>query len=150
MNKKEIPGSRSDCPISYTLDLIGDKWTLLILRDMFLFGMRTYSEILNSREKIASNTARDRLTKLIENGFIALGNSHARKWNRPYIVTEKGMELIPIIMDMAQFGVNHGLDGGVAETVRKGMQNREKAIERIRTGIEKVNKAYSGEADSKR
>ena len=61
---------RSGCPVSYTLDFFGDKWSLLIMRDMAIEGKVSYGEFLNSDEKIATNILADRLAMLEENGFI--------------------------------------------------------------------------------
>ena len=61
---------RSDCPISMILDLIGDKWTMLVIRDIALFQKHTFNEFLKSDEKIASNILSDRIAKLEQLGFI--------------------------------------------------------------------------------
>ena len=66
---KKVAG-RSTCPISITLDILGDKWTLLVIRDLMLGGKRTYGEFLQSPEKIATNVLADRLTVLEETGIV--------------------------------------------------------------------------------
>ncbi len=63
--------TRSPCPISYSLDLFGDKWTLLILRDIILDGKSSFSEFMSSKEKIASNILVDRLQILHTQGFLS-------------------------------------------------------------------------------
>src|SRR2546423_1165956 len=106
MTMKPIEGieRRSNCPLSCTLELIGDKWSLLIIRDMLLFGKTTYNEFLNSEEKIATNILNNRLSKLCELGLISYTGLAKRK---KYILTELGMELKPGIMSIAAFGMKH-------------------------------------------
>ncbi len=95
---------RSDCPISCTLDLVGDKWSLLIIRDMMMFGKTTYNEFLASNEKIATNILNDRLISLTDKGLITYTGSARRK---KYQLTAFGMELKPIIEAIANFGMKN-------------------------------------------
>ncbi|QEM07185.1 helix-turn-helix transcriptional regulator [Mucilaginibacter rubeus] len=119
---------RSNCPISFSLDFIGDKWSLLIIRDMMLFEKSTYSDFLNSQEKIASNIARDRLIKLTEHGFISRSGSQARHWNRPYKLTEKAFDLIPVIVDLTLWGLKYGPFGTMEHSGAMETKNRTKLI----------------------
>lgn len=95
---------RSDCPVSCTLDLVGDKWSLLIIRDMMMFGKTTYNEFLASNEKIATNILKDRLVSLNEKGLITYSGTAKRK---KYSLTPFGMELKPIIEAIAHFGMKN-------------------------------------------
>ena len=95
---------RSECPISCTLELIGDKWSLLIIRDMLFFEKSTYNEFLNSGEKISTNILNDRLITLTEKGLITYTGSDKRK---KYKLTKLGLELKPIIEMVAEFGMKH-------------------------------------------
>jgi DNA-binding HxlR family transcriptional regulator len=95
---------RSDCPLSCTLDLVGDKWSLLIIRDMMLFEKTTYNEFLASNEKIATNILKDRLISLTEKGLITYTGTAKRK---KYKLTSLGMELKPIIEAIANFGLKN-------------------------------------------
>jgi len=95
---------RSDCPVSCTLDLVGDKWSLLIIRDMMMFGKTTYNEFLASNEKIATNILNDRLISLTEKGLITYTGTAKRKI---YKLTAFGMELKPIIEAIAHFGMKN-------------------------------------------
>lgn len=98
------PGRRSDCPISCSLELIGDKWSLLIIRDMLYLKKSTYNEFLHSDEKIATNILKDRLQKLAEMGLIEFTGSDKRK---RYTLTAKGRDLQPVVEAIAMFGVKH-------------------------------------------
>lgn len=95
---------RSPCPISRSLELFGDKWSLLILRDILFFGKTTYNEFLDSGERIATNILRDRLNKLTEAGIIGYTGSDKRK---KYALTDKGMDLKPVLTAIAGFGMKH-------------------------------------------
>jgi DNA-binding HxlR family transcriptional regulator len=103
--KEIIP--RSECPLSYALDLFGDRWTLLILRDMIFFGKCSYSEFLNSYEKIASNILTDRLSSLHANGFVAKHISPSKKSKFLYTLTDKGIALIPAITEIILWADQH-------------------------------------------
>lgn len=76
---KEVIEKRSECPISCTMDLIGDKWSLLIIRDLMYLGKTTYNEFLNSNEAISTNILNDRLVKLTEVGLISYTGTTKRK-----------------------------------------------------------------------
>lgn len=101
---KEILEKRSDCPISCSLDLVGDKWSLLIIRDMLYLEKSTYNEFLSSREGISTNILNDRLIKLTEIGFITYEGTAKRK---KYSLTKKGLDLKPVLEAIALFGIKH-------------------------------------------
>jgi DNA-binding HxlR family transcriptional regulator len=100
---KEIK-PRSNCPLSYTLDFFGDKWSLLIIRDMILSGKSTYGEFLNSDEKIATNILADRLSMLETNGFVTKQVGTDKKSKFIYNLTEKGISLVPVILEIGLWG----------------------------------------------
>jgi len=100
---KEIK-PRSGCPVSYTLDFFGDKWSLLIIRDMVLEGKISYGEFLNSDEKIATNILADRLGMLEANGFITKRIAPDKKSKFVYSLTEKGISLVPVIIEISLWG----------------------------------------------
>jgi DNA-binding HxlR family transcriptional regulator len=90
---------RSDCPVNYLVEALGDKWSLLILRDMVFWGKKTYSEFLQSKERIATNILADRLQKLEQAGILAKTANPADGRGDVYTVTEKGLGLIPLLLD---------------------------------------------------
>lgn len=91
---------RSDCPISSALDIVGDKWSLLIIRDIALQGKNTYNEFLKSEEKIATNILADRLS-LLEWAEIITKEEHPEsKAKIFYRLTNKGVDLLPILIEM--------------------------------------------------
>ncbi|MEJ6403882.1 winged helix-turn-helix transcriptional regulator [Yoonia sp. 2307UL14-13] len=97
---------RSDCPIASTLDLIGDKWTLLILRDM-LFGARKFSDFVASAEGMKRNILSDRLKRLNEHGLIERVPYQDKPPRFDYVLTAKGADLLPVIQAIARWGANH-------------------------------------------
>jgi DNA-binding HxlR family transcriptional regulator len=103
-NKVEIVERRSNCPLSCTLELIGDKWSLIIIRDMMFFGKSTYNEFLDSAEKISTNILHERLIKLVETGLVRFTGPVKRK---KYILTEKGTDLKPVLESLGIYGSKH-------------------------------------------
>lgn len=101
---KQTIEKRSECPISCTMDLVGDKWSLLIIRDLLYLGKSTYNEFLSSREAISTNILNDRLIKLTEDGLITFTGSAKRK---KYELTKKGQDLKPVLESIAVFGMKH-------------------------------------------
>ena len=92
---------RSVCPISSALDVIGDKWSLLIIRDLIIHGPRTYSELLKSPEHIATNILAARLDLLVGLKLIQRVKLQASQRNNAFQLTESGAELRPILMALA-------------------------------------------------
>lgn len=91
---------RSDCPISCALDVWGDKWSLLIVRDLIFFKERTYSDFLKSDEKIATNILAARLQMLEENDIISKSDHPESKAKVLYKLTPKGIDLLPLIIEI--------------------------------------------------
>jgi DNA-binding HxlR family transcriptional regulator len=96
---------RSGCPINLTLEVVGDKWSLLIIRDMIFGNRRHFRELLlQSEEGIASNILADRLKTLLEQGIITKADDPSHKQKAVYSLTEQGIELLPILAQMAGWG----------------------------------------------
>lgn len=94
---------RSNCPISCWLELFGDKWTLLILRDSIIFGRKNYKDFIEAEEGISTNILADRLKKLVEHGLMTKHIDEKNKLLVNYIVTEKGRALAPIFMEITKW-----------------------------------------------
>lgn len=91
---------RSDCPLNFGLEIFGDKWTLLIVRDLMFFEKRYYNEFLSSAEGISTNILADRLALLEQENFIEKNKDEAHKQKIIYSLTEKGIDLLPIILEI--------------------------------------------------
>jgi DNA-binding HxlR family transcriptional regulator len=95
---------RSACPISITLDILGDKWTLLIIRDLMFSGKKTYGEFLQSEEKIATNILADRLLILEKTGIVEKKAFPGNKVKNLYQLTPKGIDLLPTLFEIILWG----------------------------------------------
>jgi len=98
---------RSTCPISTALEFVGDRWTLLVIRDLMFAGKRHFRQFLQSEEAISSNVLADRLSLLVENGLVWRQDdpSHAQK--AIYSLTEKGLDLLPVVLAMSAWAQKH-------------------------------------------
>ena len=99
---------RSDCPINLTLEVIGDKWTLLIIRDIIFGNRRHFRELLTkSNEGISSNILADRLKTLMSEGILTREDDPTHKQKGIYSLTEKGIALLPILAEMGAWGYKY-------------------------------------------
>ena len=123
-SKKEKNNFRSDCPISSALDLFGDKWSLLIIRDLVYFGERTFKDFSTAAEKISSARLSDRLCKLESLDLIIKSNHPTNKKVFIYSLTEKGMDLFPVIAEYVKWS-NKYLNDHIGEPAKQFAQNLE-------------------------
>lgn len=99
---------RSGCPINLALEVIGDKWSLLIIRDMIFGNRRHFREFLTqSLEGIASNILADRLKRLTDQGIITRAEDPTHRQKTIYSLTEKGIDLLPILAEMSAWGLKY-------------------------------------------
>ncbi len=98
---------KSDCCINQAMELFGDRWTLLIVRDIMFGGKRSFRDLLGSDEKIASNILSARLRKLERFGIIIKTNDIRHKQRALYILSKKGIDLMPILVEIGYWSVNH-------------------------------------------
>lgn len=97
-------GHRSYCPINLSLEIIGDRWTLLVLRDLMFGGKRHFREFLQSDEQISTNILADRLKLLVREGILTKRDDPTHKQKATYSLTEKGIELLPIVVQIGAWG----------------------------------------------
>lgn len=97
---------RTGCPIASSLDLIGDKWSLVILRSMVM-GASSYSDLLRQPEKIATNILADRLSRMEEAGLITQERARRGALRGAYRLTRKGSALLPVLQSLARWGEAH-------------------------------------------
>ena len=102
----KIQKNRSSCPVSSALDIIGDQWSLIIIRDLFL-ERTTFSEFRNSPEKIASNILTDRLNKLLDLDLISYVLNPKNKKIKVYYLKDSGIDLYPLIFDLSMWSKKH-------------------------------------------
>lgn len=99
---------RSFCGVNRTLETIGDAWSLLIVRDMAFSGAKTYNEFLNAEEGIATNILSDRLKRLEIAGILEKRQDPIDGRRSLYQLTRKGIDLVPILVNMVLWGIKHG------------------------------------------
>ena len=98
---------RSACPIANTLDILGDRWTLLVIRDLMFMGKHEYLEFVTGPEGIATNILSDRLKRLMRTGIINSQSHPAHKSKKLYYLTKKGKDLLPLMVEMILWGGTH-------------------------------------------
>jgi DNA-binding HxlR family transcriptional regulator len=91
---------KSDCPVHFALEVFGDAWTLLIIRDLLLKGRTTYGDFLHAEEGIATNVLADRLVRLQQDGVI-------ERHGNGYRLTPKGIDLLPILLEIIAWSAKH-------------------------------------------
>ena len=123
---------RSECPISYTMDIFGDKWTLLIMRDLLLYHKDSFSDFLCSDEKIATNILTDRLNVLQKEGFVTKHTSPSNRSKFLYRPTEKAIELIPILMEITLWAEKYNPAGAPKDMTEALKINRTRALRDLR------------------
>ena len=102
----KIEKNRSSCPVSSALDIIGDQWSLIIIRDLFL-ERTTFSEFRDSPEKIASNILTDRLKKLLDLDLIGYVLNPKNKKIKVYYLKDSGIDLYPLIFNLSMWSKKH-------------------------------------------
>jgi DNA-binding HxlR family transcriptional regulator len=99
--------TRSTCPISTGLEIVGDRWTLLVVRDMMFAGKRHFREFLQSEEGVSSNVLADRLAMLVERGLVTRADDPAHAQKAIYSLTEQGISLLPVIASLSRWTQVH-------------------------------------------
>jgi DNA-binding HxlR family transcriptional regulator len=115
---------KSLCPINLTLEVLGDRWSLLVLRDMMFAGKRHFREFLQSEEGISSNILAERLAKLVEHGILSKADDPSHKQKAIYSLTAAGIELLPVLAQIGIWGRRHRPvtreSGAPAAAIEKG------------------------------
>ena len=102
-----VPSRRSTCPINASLELLGDRWSLLIVRDLVFAGLRTYKEFLSGEEAIATNILADRLASLQAAGVITSDRDPKDGRKVVYRLTDKGFDLAPALLELGRWAVKY-------------------------------------------
>lgn len=123
---------RSGCPVSISLEIFGDRWSLLIVRDLMVRGFRTFKEFLRSGEGIATNVLADRLRKLRTAGIITAeaGKSDGRSLS--YRLTEKGIDLAPVLLELLIWGARHEQTAAPFALIEAMAANRQQILAEVR------------------
>lgn len=128
---------RSDCPISCSLEVFGDKWSLLIIRDIMLRGKMSYSEFLASEEKIATNILVSRLTVLEAENILSKKVSPANKSKFIYSLTQKGAGLLPIVIEIMDWGAKYNANCPRKELGKRIKKDKTSVIKELSQELKK-------------
>lgn len=118
-----MPGDRSKCPMAHVLDLVGDRWTLLVIRDIAIFGKTRFSEILASPEGIAPSTLSARLDLLVCHELITktpVPGGPGRQYR--YELTERGVDFVPMLAQMMRWSARHDPETIVSASLRERLE----------------------------
>lgn len=132
VQKKRKREPRSACPISVALDMFGDRWSLLIIRDLMFRGFRTYKELVESEEGIATNILADRLARLEDCGIISTTPDPSDKRKAIYRLTAKGVDLAPVLVEMILWGARYEDTAAPPAVLRKMRADRDAFIKEVR------------------
>ncbi len=145
---KEGKMGRSDCATASALEIIGDRWSLLIIRDFIFVGRREYSDFMELREGISTNILVNRLKWLIQVGIFTKHPHPTNKKKYYYKITNKGFDLIVVIMELARWGWSH-IPGAWSPAEVKSLfkKNQKTFIQEWKKRVKKSSKEYIKEAN---
>ena len=123
---------RSGCPVSLSLEALGDRWSLLIIRDLMVRGFRTFREFEESGEGISTNILADRLRQLEAKGIITAKVQETDRRRQNYRLTEKGIDLAPVLLDLLIWGAQHEETKAPCALIEDWAKNREQVLAEVR------------------
>jgi len=128
MPSETVPQHRSGCPVNISLEVFGDRWSLLIVRDLMVRGFRTFQDFLDSGEGIATNILADRLRRLQQAGVVEAERdpNDGRRVN--YRLTKKGIDLAPVMLELLIWGAQHENSGAPPALVAEMARSREAVL----------------------
>lgn len=136
---------KSHCPINIALETIGDAWSLLIIRDIVYYGKKTFGEFLTSEEGISTNILASRLHQLVEKGLLVKSSYESDKRKEWYMLSEKGLDLIPILLEMADWGAKHDPETNAEERWINSLNTtRDTMIGLIRATVQEGGSIFEG------
>lgn len=130
--KKSRVQARSGCPVSISLEIFGDRWSLLIVRDLMVRGFRRFKDFEYSGEGIATNILTDRLRRLEGAGILAATSDPEDARRMVYRLTEKGIDLAPVLLEILVWGAQHEETGAPCEVIAEMAKNRDALLAEVR------------------
>lgn len=132
-----VPGQpsstrRSGCPVSLSLEVFGDRWSLLIVRDLMVRGYHSFKQFQESGEGIASNILADRLARLVASGIVTAEPGETDGRRITYRLTEKGIDLAPVLLELLVWGAKHEPSGASCALILKMEKNRDEILAEVR------------------
>lgn len=129
---------RSGCPIGIALDVVGDAWTLLVVRDLMFKDHSTYRQFLDAGEGIASNILADRLARLERHGLVTKSKDESDKRRITYRLTEKGIDMAPVLVELVLWAAKHELTEAPPDQVRFMTTNKAAFLAGVRAKWESL------------
>jgi DNA-binding HxlR family transcriptional regulator len=123
---------RSGCPVSASLEILGDRWSLLIVRDLMVRAYRTFKEFEGAGEGIATNILADRLRKLRAAGIITAETEETDRRRVNYRLTEKGIDLAPVLLELLIWGARHEETEAPSALIENMAKNRDQVLAEAR------------------
>ena len=123
---------RSGCPVSIALEVFGDRWSLLIVRDLMVRAYRTFKQFETSGEGIATNVLTSRLRRLEHAGIIVAEREENDRRRINYRLTEKGIDLAPALLELLVWGARHEQSGAPCEVIERMADEREQVLRELR------------------
>ncbi len=123
---------RSGCPVSIALERFGDRWSLLIIRDLMVRGFRTFKQFQESGEGIATNILADRLRRLQASGIVRVEREAADGRKLNYRLTKKGIDLAPVVLELLIWGARHEETGAPCAVIERFEKHREHVLAEVR------------------
>ncbi len=134
---------KSDCAINFFLEVFGDPWSLLIVRDIVYFGKRTFGEFLASDERIGTSVLAHQLANLENQGVLTRHTDPTDGRKEVYELTERGLDLIPVLVDLAEWGAAHDPRSGANRRWMTVVRhNRDAVIKLMRITVRRGNAAF--------
>jgi DNA-binding HxlR family transcriptional regulator len=152
MSKADKP-LRSHCPINFATEVVGDRWTLLIIRDIVFWGKLTFGEFSSSKEGIASNILALRLEHLLKEGIIAKSEDPNDRRKDFYTLTEKGLDLIPLLLEMVSWSEKYDEKSEARKQrafVSQIRKDRARLIKQIRALVRGGGSVFGGQVPADR
>ncbi|MBP7778397.1 MAG: helix-turn-helix transcriptional regulator [Acidobacteria bacterium] len=131
MTSLRSAGRRSDCPVNVALELLGDRWSLLIVRDLMFRAYRTYGQFLEADEGIATNILADRLRKLVASGIVATVEDDADHRKINYRLTAKGIGLAPAMTELILWSARHEKTFAPRAAIRRMEKHRDEFLAQV-------------------
>lgn len=132
MRKGEASGRRSGCPIHAALEMFGDRWSLLIVRDLMFKGRHTYKEFLEAEEGVSTSILAERLERLEGLGIIARARDPSDGRKIRYRLTSKGIDLAPVLVEIILWSARYEKTDAPPATIREMTEHRDRFIAEIR------------------
>lgn len=129
---------RSTCPINYSVEIFGNKWMLLLLRDLMFNGKNSFLEFRASDEKISSAVLTEKLNILLSEGIVSKVISPKNASKFLYLLTDKGIELVPVMVEFLGWGARYNPEGGLKVLLDRIKQSKKKTISELQDKLKNV------------